>query len=95
MSNGQILLKRNPTFNDKNNDFYASWENEHGQQALPWALATGVTYYAQVGFKIPVFCALLQAHSKNIHPVMLSQICHKSHEIGADDVPKDTLHSVQ
>ncbi|KAK0761165.1 hypothetical protein N5P37_006111 [Trichoderma harzianum] len=47
MSNGQILLKRNPIFNDKDKDFYASWENEHGQQALPWALATGVVYYAQ------------------------------------------------
>ncbi|RFU77144.1 hypothetical protein TARUN_5126 [Trichoderma arundinaceum] len=45
MSNGQILLKRNPVFIDE--EFYSSWENEHGQQALPWALATGVTYYAQ------------------------------------------------
>ncbi|KAL7783139.1 hypothetical protein V8C43DRAFT_188918 [Trichoderma afarasin] len=50
MSNGQILLKRNTVFNDKDNDFYASWENEHGQQALPWALATGVTYYAQIHY---------------------------------------------
>lgn len=72
MSNGQILLKRNPIFNDKDNDFYASWENEHGQQALPWALATGVTYYAQVSFKI--FCALLQAHRKSISPVILFRI---------------------
>ncbi|KAL6817110.1 hypothetical protein J3E69DRAFT_369787 [Trichoderma sp. SZMC 28015] len=50
MSNGQILLKRNPIFNDRDKDFYASSENQHGQQALPWALATGVTYYAQLHY---------------------------------------------
>ncbi|KAL7929891.1 hypothetical protein V8C35DRAFT_284035, partial [Trichoderma chlorosporum] len=48
MSDGQVLLKRNAIFNDKDKDFYDSWEKEHGQRALPWALATGVTYYAQI-----------------------------------------------
>lgn len=72
MSNGQILLKRNPIFNDKDKDFYASWENEHGQQALPWALATGVTSYAQVNFMM--FRAVLQAYRKVIPPVILFQI---------------------
>lgn len=62
MSNGQILLKRNPIFNGKDKDFYASWENDHGQQALPWALATGVTYYAQVNSQI--FHALLYKQKK-------------------------------
>ncbi|KAL7911950.1 hypothetical protein GGI35DRAFT_477643 [Trichoderma velutinum] len=50
MSNGQTLLKRNPIFNNRDEDFYESWENEHGQQALPWAIATGVTYYAQIHY---------------------------------------------
>jgi hypothetical protein len=43
---GQILLKKKPTMSHK--QFCDYWENDHGQLALPWALDTGVLYYAQV-----------------------------------------------
>ncbi|KAL7948254.1 hypothetical protein V8C42DRAFT_313933 [Trichoderma barbatum] len=43
---GQILLKKKPTISYE--QFCDYWENEHGQLALPWALATGVLYYAQI-----------------------------------------------